>query len=84
MSTVKKNQGGRPVGSTNTTGWKTASLNLRPAIMEEVDRQAKRAKVSRSGWIQRLVAVELGRLGKDKLLERAEKRTFRKEDAGRA
>ena len=79
MGKANKNPGGRPVGSTNTTGWKTASLNLRPAIMDEVDRQAKRAKVSRSGWIQALVAEELGRLGKGKLLERAEKRTFRKD-----
>ena len=79
MGKANKNPGGRPVGSANTTGWKTASLNLRPAIMDEVDRQAKRAKVSRSGWIQALVAQELGRLGKAKLLERAEKRTFRRD-----
>ena len=79
MGKANKNTGGRPVGSANTTGWKTASLNLRPAIMDEVDRQAKRAKVSRSGWIQKLVAQELTRLGKDRLLERAEKRTFRKD-----
>ena len=72
-----KNLGGRPVGSANTTGWKVASINLRPAIMDEVDRQAKRSKVSRSGWVQGLVAQELERLGKRQLVLRAEKRTFR-------
>ena len=73
--------GGRPVGTTNTTGWRQATVNLRPLGMDEVDRQAKRAKVSRSAWIQRLVADELGRLGKGKLLERADKKSFKGDSA---
>jgi len=44
--------------------------------MDEVDRQAKRRGLSRSGYFQNLVARDFSAIGKSKVIERAEKKTF--------
>lgn len=44
--------------------------------MDEVDRQARRHGLSRSGYFQNLVAQEFSAIGKSKVIERAEVKTF--------
>ena len=77
---MSKTKMGRPAGSSNTTGWKTVALNLRPAVLTEVDRQAKRAGLSRSGWVNSLIAEHLESIGKGKVVEKAEAKTFKKDE----
>ena len=67
---------GRPLGTANTTGWRYATIGFRPLILRELDREAKRRKLSRSRVIQDLVEACLREAGKDRVIERAKKRSY--------
>lgn len=56
------------------------ALNLRPAVLVEVDRAAKKAKLSRSAFVNSLIHAHLESLGKSKVLEKAEEKTFKKDE----